>query len=311
MSPRISVIVPTLNGGDTLRRLLEALDAQEGGFDVELIAADSGSTDGTLDLLRRHRATIVPIPPGEFNHGESRNAALARAGGELAVLVVQDAVPVNAHWLAELVRPLQADPSLAGAFARQQPWPAASRVTAHYLAAWIAAQAQPRTVGPLTRETLASMTPVERHLACAFDNVCACIRMSVWRRHRFRRTAIAEDLEWALEVLLAGHRLAYAPAAAVWHSHDRPVRYELQRAYLVHQRLQALFGLSTIPTVGALVRAVAATIPLHVRLAASEPRQRARAFVRGAGLAVALPLGQYLGARSAREGRELLRTRAV
>ena len=43
----------------------------------------------------------------------------------------------------------------------------------------------------------------------------------------------------------------------VWHSHERSASYELQRTYLVHQRLQALFGLSTVPTAGALVRAVA------------------------------------------------------
>jgi rhamnosyltransferase len=308
---RVSVVVPTLNGGDTLRLLLEAIDGQDGAFDVELIAVDSGSTDGTLDLLRKHGATIVAIPRGEFNHGVSRNEALERANGELAVLIVQDAVPADTEWLAELVRPLQLHPSVAGTFARQQPWPDASRITAHYAAGWAAAAQQPRTVGPLTRERLAAMNPVDRHRICAFDNVCASIRMAVWRRHPFRRTAIAEDLEWALEVLLAGHQLSYAPAARVWHSHDRTVVYELQRAYLVHQRLQLLFGLSTVPTVGALIRAVGTTVPLHARLAASEPRERARALVRAAGLAVAMPLGQYLGARSAREGRELLRTRGV
>jgi hypothetical protein len=34
-------------------------------------------------------------------------------------------------------------------------------------------------------------------------------------------------------------------------------------------------------------------------------------MMRAAGLAVALPLGQYLGARSARESRELLRVKGV
>jgi hypothetical protein len=112
--------------------------------------------------------------------------------------------------------------------------------------------------------------------------------------------------------MLAGHRLAYVPDAVVWHSHDRPVRYELDRTYLVHQQLQQLFGLCTVPTASSLLRSVAKTLPLHVRLAATEPRgRRAHALVRGAGLAVAFPLGQYLGARSAREGRELLSVRRV
>jgi hypothetical protein len=79
----------------------------------------------------------------------------------------------------------------------------------------------------------------------------------------------------------------------------------------VHQRLQALFGLSTVPTVPALLRAIAVTMPAHARLAVAEERGRGRALLRGAALAIALPLGQYLGARAAREGRTRLRTDGV
>ena len=117
----------------------------------------------------------------------------------------------------------------------------------------------------------------------------------------------AEDLEWASIVLQAGHRLAFVPAAVVRHSHDRPVRYELQRTYLVHQRLHTLFGLSTIPTLGALARAIG---ELAARCTFVSPLENARAAdarsVRAAGLAVAWPLGQYLGGRAARDGHERL-----
>jgi rhamnosyltransferase len=210
-----------------------------------------------------------------------------------------------------LVRPLLEDSTIAGTYARQRARPDASRITAHYLADWIAAQDRPRVVGPITPAEFEALSPAERYLVCVFDNVCSCIRMSIWRGHPFRRTRIAEDLEWALEVVQSGHRLAYVPDAVVWHSHDRSVRYELGRTYLIHQRLQALFGLSTVPTVGALGRAVASTLPLHVRLAAGEQSSRLTALARGVGLAVALPLGQYLGARAAREGRELLSVNGI
>lgn len=311
MTPLVSIVIPTLNGGAVLRRLLGALRTQRADFAWDVVAIDSGSTDDTLESLGASGASVLSVAPGTFNHGATRNAALARARGELAVLMVQDAVPAHDEWLAELVRPLLDDPALAGTFARQQPWPEASRLTAHYLAGWAACAPSSRVTPPLDRAALDAMSPGQRHRACAFDNVCSCVRLSVWRRYPFAATPIAEDLEWARDVLTAGHRLAYVPSSVVWHSHERPVRYELQRAYRVHQRLQALFGLSTVPTVPALARAVCATLPVHLRLAAAEPRSRLRAVVRGAGLAVALPLGQYLGARSAREGRELLQTRGV
>lgn len=306
MSRLVSILIPTLNGGAMLERLLQGIADQTTEVDTEVLAIDSGSTDNTLAILQKHRVTTESLASRPFNHGDTRNELLKRARGELAVLIVQDAVPAHREWLHELVRPLFDDPLLAGTYARQQPWPQASRVTAHYLARWAAAAPRARVTDPMTSQDLAALSPAERHIACAFDNVCSCIRMSVWRAHPFRTTPIAEDLEWARDVLTAGYRLAYVPASVVWHSHERPVRYELHRTYRVHQRLQALFGLSTIPDVPSLVRAVCSTLPLHVRLAAAEPAGRPYALLRGAGLAFALPLGQYLGARAAREGRELL-----
>jgi rhamnosyltransferase len=324
-STSVAVVIPTLNAGPRLATLLDSIAEQmrlprsnAGGtedppaFDSpRIIAVDSGSTDGTVAELRRRGTAVLAIPRRDFNHGDTRNAALAAVDAEFAVLIVQDALPASRTWLASLLRPLVADNSLAGTYARQQPWPDASHITAHYLSRWVAAQSQARVIGPLTRDEFDALSPADRHLACAFDNVCSCIRMSVWRDHPFRRTRIAEDLEWASEVLQAGHRLAFVPDAVVWHSHERSVSYELRRTYVVHQRLQALFGLSTVPTLAALGRAVASSLPLHLRLAASERSSRASALARAAGLAVALPLGQYLGARAAREGREFLSTDGV
>jgi rhamnosyltransferase len=311
MSLLVSIVIPTFNGGATLRRLLDAVAGQTAAFDRELLAVDSGSTDGTLDALHAHGASVMSVRSDAFNHGETRNLVLRRARGELAILLVQDAVPAHREWLAELVGPMLDDPLLAGTFARQQPWPHASRLTVHYLTRWVACEPVGRVKAPLTPGEVAAMSPAERHAACAFDNVCSCIRMSVWCVHPFRARPIAEDLEWGMEVLTAGFKLAYVPSAVVWHSHERSVRYEFHRTYRVHQRLQTLFGLSTVPTLPALVRAFCATLPLHLRLAAVEPRRRTRALARGAGLALAWPLGQYLGARSGREGRELLQTRGV
>jgi rhamnosyltransferase len=306
--PIVSVVIPTFNAGTRLERVLDAVLAQDGGFACDIIAVDSGSTDGTLQRLCRRGVRVVEVPVDTFNHGETRNQGLALATGELAVLLVQDAVPISAGWLQALIEPLLADSTVAGSFARQLPAPGASCLTSYHLSRWVAAQPTPRHVGPFTRDDYSRMTPRERHAVCAFDNVCACVRLSVWRAHPFRRTPIAEDLEWGRDVLLAGHKLAYAPDAAVWHSHERPVAYELQRTYLVHQRLQALFGLETIPTVSALLRAVATTIPTHVQLAAAEEHGRLRALLRAAALGVVWPLGQYLGARSSRDGRTWMRT---
>jgi rhamnosyltransferase len=311
VNDRIPIVIPTRNAGAQISEVLDAIAAQDGPFKPEVIAIDSGSSDGTIERLRQFGARILTIPPRGFNHGETRNEALKHARGEFAILLVQDAVPASRRWLSALVEPLLRDSSIAGTFARQIPDGHASRVTAHYLSQWIASQEVGRVEGPLTAEAFARLSPSERHLTCAFDNVCSCIRLTVWKNHPFAATTIAEDLQWARDVLCAGHRLAYVPGAVVRHSHDRSIAYELQRTYLVHQRLEAIFGLVTVPTIGALLRAIATTIPTNARIAAQEPSRRVRAVLRGTALGVAQPLGQYLGARSSRQGRELLRANGI
>jgi glycosyltransferase involved in cell wall biosynthesis len=308
---RVPIVIPTRNAGPRISDVLDAIATQAGPFQPEVIAIDSGSSDGTVERLQQFGARLLSVPPGAFNHGETRNEALKHARAEFAILLVQDAVPSSRRWLSALVEPLLRDSSIAGTFARQIPDADASRVTAHYLSHWVASQEVGRVEGPLTAEAFARMSPTERHHACAFDNVCSCIRLSVWKDHPFAATPIAEDLQWARDVLCAGHRLAYVPGAVVRHSHDRSIAYELQRTYLVHQRLEAIFGLVTVPTIGSLFRAMAATIPINVRIAAQEPSRRVRAVLRGTALGVAQPLGQYLGARSSHQGRELLRTNGI
>ncbi|MEO7270644.1 MAG: glycosyltransferase [Vicinamibacterales bacterium] len=307
----IAVVVPTWNGVTELPRLLEALAAQQGRFRPEVIAVDSGSTDGTLDLLHARGVRVLTLAPQRFNHGDARNRGLAVVETPFAVLTVQDAVPVGPRWLESLVLPLMADATLAGTWARQLPHEGASRITRHYHAGWIGASATPRIAGPLTSLELDAVAPAHRHALCAFDNVCACIRMSVWRDHPFPAAVFAEDLEWASDVLRVGGRLAFVPEAVVRHSHDRSVGYELRRTRLAHARLHRLFGLSTVPSLPSLAGAVARSVPLHIGLAAREPRHRARAMARGLGLAVAWPLGQYLGARDSRAGRVPAAVRGV
>jgi len=296
-APDVSIVLVTRNGRDTLPRVLDCLAAQRGAPAFEIVAVDSGSDDGTVELLRSRVHRLVQIDPARFNHGTTRNLGIAHAQGELVVLLVQDAVPASDGWLAALIRPLVSDPTLAGSYARQVPRPGASALTRHYHARWLASSPEPRVSRVESPEAFAAMSPFDRYRLAVFDNVCSCLRRSVWVRYPFRATPIAEDLAWARDVLLAGYGLAYVPDAVVEHSHERSVRYEFRRTRLVHEQLADLFDLALVPDLASLGRAVAVSTLVHLRVVdAWRPRQVARAI----GLAVAWPLGQYLGARRGR-----------
>jgi rhamnosyltransferase len=300
-TPSISIVVPTFNGASTLPALLDAIARQHIERPYEVVAIDSGSTDGSVELLRAAGARVITIPAGTFNHGLTRNRGIDASAGEFVVLVVQDAVPASDTWLAALTRPLAEDSCLAGTFARQQPRPDASALTRHYLARWFATSSSPRTVAATSAE-IEALTPLARLDRCTFDNVCSCIRRSAWEQHPFRETPIGEDVEWARDVLLAGYRIAYVPDAAVVHSHERSASYEFERTRVLHRRLHELFGVRTIPTPVHLARAIGSCIATHARCERS---------VRAMALAFAWPLGQYLGARSAVRGRRVRPSRAA
>jgi glycosyltransferase involved in cell wall biosynthesis len=302
IAPYVSIVLPTRNGAATLPSLFDAFARQRVDFPFEVVAVDSSSSDGTGALLRQRADRLVTIGADAFDHGLTRNLAIEHARGELIVLTVQDALPASDTWLAALTSPLRIDDGLAGTFARQIARLEASAVTRYALARWAGASDVPRTSSVSNAREFEALDPAAKFERCIFDNVCACIRRSVWCRHRFHQTPIGEDVEWARDVLLAGYRLAYTPEAAVIHSHDRSARYEFARTYILHRRLHELFGLRTIPTPYGLARAIGSSVHAHLRCEKS-----ARAIA----LAVAWPLGQYLGALSAVRGWKPLRSRIV
>ena len=124
----LSIVIPTKNGAATLPALLDSLERQQVGLATELIVVDSGSTDGTVELVRNRVDRFITIPLGEFDHGLTRNQGIEASRGELVALFVQDAVPASERLLHELTAPLLSDERVAGTFARQVPRPDAHAI---------------------------------------------------------------------------------------------------------------------------------------------------------------------------------------
>ena len=207
----ISVVIPVKNGGERLRRCLEAVLAQETDDEVEIVIVDSGSTDGTVELASSLGARVHEIPPGDFNHGATRNLGADLAAGEIVVFTVDDALPVGTGWLESLTAPLRAPGPLAGTYSRQVAYDDAPPHQRLYIE---------HRYGPEPRVQRA-VSPAELTVAnVLFSNVSSAIRTSVLAEHPFASDiVIAEDLEWCGRVLLAGHEVSYVPESVVRHSH--------------------------------------------------------------------------------------------
>lgn len=97
---KISIIIPVKNGEKTIHKCLNAIKEQTLFEQSEVIIIDSGSTDGTLEILKNYSfVRLYHIEPHEFNHGATRNYGVSLAKGEFVVMTVQDAWTSGEKWL--------------------------------------------------------------------------------------------------------------------------------------------------------------------------------------------------------------------
>ncbi len=121
--PRLTVVLPVLDEVRDLGALLDQLRAQAvppGGFEV--VVADGGSTDGTVELVRERargwpRLRLVPNPGRRS--GPGRNAGIAAARGDLVLFLDGHCSLPRTDYLARAVAVFEA--SGADCLCRPQP----------------------------------------------------------------------------------------------------------------------------------------------------------------------------------------------
>ncbi len=220
-----SVLMPTWQGIEFLARLLDALSLQRVDFPWDVHVIDSGSSDGTFELLEARRATlpvpfhVVRIPSPEFDHGDTRNQLAQRSAGDLLVYLTQDAIPSNDRWLALLAKNFD-DPLVGAAYCRNVPRADAqflTKVMSRNDPGYAIERAEVRLPDAAT---LAAMDPDERRRLYNFNDVASAIRRELWELHPFPRTTMGEDVLIGRAILEAGYTVVYDAEATVDHSHD-------------------------------------------------------------------------------------------
>jgi len=298
VKPVASVIIIVKNGMPDIERCLAGVFAQKAPWPFEVLVIDSGSTDGTLDIVRRSGARLIEIPPQSFNHGNTRNLGAKEAEGQYLVFLVADAIPLDQNWLAPLVAAVQED-GVAGAYSRQIPRPEHNLLVRSSVEGWYTFSTT-RLVKqyPFNVEDL---SPEQRYQLAVFDDVSACMRKDVWERFPYNPVH-CEDVEWSNRVLSAGYKIVFEPASVVYHSHQRSVLHDLKRAYVFNRLLYRIFGLDPVPNLWKAIRTWLWSIKSRTTLIlqSKEPiREKARLLFYTP-VYSATVFGQYLGIKSDR-----------
>jgi len=299
-NPRASVIVATRDRSDRVRATLDALDGQDGVAGAfEVVVVDDGSADDTFAVLvhewldrRDAPARIAVRSPRPLGPGAARNLGVRHARAPVLAFLDDDCVP-EPDWLANLIAPLAsaevgAVGGAEGVLADQPPLARAAHfaLTSPLTTLRVRGGAGPR--GARYRPRGFSMA-VRR---ADFDGVGG-----------FPARAHGEDLELAVRLERAGHRLVHEPRARVRHRRRTTVLALWRQAYAMGRARASLVRTSRghaeplyfLPPLALLVGTAAGAAALL------SPRRPLPLLV---GVAAACAYAAVAGVAAARAGRD-------
>jgi rhamnosyltransferase len=301
---RASVVIPTKNGGPLFRRVLPAVLGQQTGFEFDVIVIDSGSTDGTSDFVRDAakndpRLRLIEIAPEKFQHGRTRNEAIASSRGEIIAMTTQDAMPASENWLANLVRGLTQRDDIAGAYGRHLPYPESPLCMRRgIITQFDYIETKWPAVMKLEPDRAANDTAYRQALHF-FSNNNSALRRAVWEKIPFPDVAFGEDQTWAENVMKAGFAKAYVADAVVFHSHTYTMRETFRRSREEAAAFHKNFGYRLRPSFASVPATFARLVLADARFVREHPAESKglREVIASAPLNLARMLGEYAGSR--------------
>lgn len=119
--PKASILIPTLNAGSVLGKCLESISIQDYPKEkIEIVVADGGSVDDTLEIAQKYGAKVVT---NELKTAEAgKKVALDNANGEFCALVDSDNILPSESWIKEMVIPLMENTEPLGSEPLEYTW---------------------------------------------------------------------------------------------------------------------------------------------------------------------------------------------
>jgi rhamnosyltransferase len=197
-SPDVSVVVRAKDEAAAIGRTLDLLAAQTLADRMQVVVVDSGSTDGTLEIVRARDVDLIQIPAATFTFGHALNVGTEAAHAPIVVALSAHAFPKSDGWLADM----------AAAFADE-------RVAA--------ACGDPFDFDgkPLTRPRVQDIELARRNPFWGYSNAAGAYRRELWERHRFREDLPgSEDKEFAWHWQHEGYAVLIDPLLCVDHDHS-------------------------------------------------------------------------------------------
>lgn len=218
---RVSAVIRAYNEGAHIGRLLQGLERQTKQLD-EVIVVDSGSSDDTVAIARRHGARIVTIAKEEFSFGRSLNYGCEAAEGDLLLLVSAHVYPIYDTYVEHMVAPFETAQT-AIAYGRQVGDHRTKYSESRVMMKWFPEESIKNQSHPFS------------------NNANAMIRKEVWDKLRYDESLTGlEDLDMAKRALDLGLRIDYVADAPIVHVHEETwstIRNRYRREAIAYKQI--------------------------------------------------------------------------
>lgn len=219
---KISIIIPTYNAQNYISRLLDCLTNQS-IQDYELLILDSSSSDTTIQSAKQFTENIILIPQHQFDHGGTRAKAAQMAKGDILVYLTQDALPFDQLAIENILKVFD-DQNVGAAYGKQLSYPETNLFGKHLREFNYGENTYIRDINDKKQYGLKT--------AFLSDSFAAYRKSALEEIGWFKNGLIlGEDTYAGAKLLLAGHKLAYAAEAKVYHSHSYTVFQEFKRYF--------------------------------------------------------------------------------
>ncbi|MGB0745029.1 MAG: glycosyltransferase family 2 protein, partial [Opitutales bacterium] len=211
---KISLVMRSYNEAWAIEETLRGIFDQDYTGEIELIVIDSGSTDGSHEIIQRYNPKeFIILESGTYVPGKVLNQGFKLSSNDWVVFLNSDATPANKHWLTELLAAAVKSPKLGAAFSRQIPREDCQAVFAHDYE---------RCFGP-DRES--------KNWDHFFSMVSCIAYKPTWEKIPIREDLqYAEDDEWTRRLKDEGYEILLAENSIVIHSHNYTPKQAYKRA---------------------------------------------------------------------------------
>ena len=221
---RVNLFIPTLNAGPIWKDVLAGVAKQNYPIS-RLVVIDSGSTDGTLDLINEETCDLIQIDKKDFDHGGTRQmAAETFPDADVFVFLTQDAILADPDAIRVMVEALEENSELGMAYGRQLPHRNAKVLETHARLFNYPAESKIRSLEDADRYGI-------RTISCS-NSFAAYRKTAFFEVNGFPAGSIlGEDVLIAGKMLLDGWKMAYLSNSKIHHSHDYSATEEFKRYF--------------------------------------------------------------------------------